>query len=57
MVVEGVDIIPERMVESRRLITCEDDVRELGRADKKTKDFIEKVVEVNLNLVEGYKNA
>jgi hypothetical protein len=54
VVVEGVDIISERTVESHRLINCEDDTRELGYVDKKTKDFMEKVIKANLDLVKGY---
>ena len=54
VVVEGVDIISERIVESHQLVNCEDDVRELGYADKKTKDFMERVIKANLDLVKGY---
>lgn len=56
VVVEGVDVVNERIVESHRLVKCEKDTRDLGCTDKKTKDFMEKIVKVNLDLVRGYKN-
>lgn len=54
-VVEEVTVIPERIIESHSLINCEEDVRDLRYADKKYKEFMEKVIKVNLNLVKGYK--
>ncbi|MBU4311250.1 MAG: carbonate dehydratase [Candidatus Omnitrophica bacterium] len=57
VIVEGVDIISERIIESHRLVNCEEDARDLGYADKKTKDFMEKVIKVNLNLIKGYKRG
>ncbi len=56
VVVEGVTVLPERIIESHSLINCETDVVSLGHVDKKNKEFMERVVEVNLNLVEEYKN-
>jgi len=57
VVVEGVDILPERIIESHHLVNCEEDVRDLKYADKKIKDFMEKVVKVNLDLIRGYKHG
>jgi len=56
VVVEGVNIISERIVGSHQLVNYEDDARDLRYVDKKTKDFMEKVIKSNLNLVKGYKN-
>lgn len=56
VVVEGVDIILERIIESHRLVNCEEDARDLRYVDKKTKDFMEKVIKVNLDLVKGYNS-
>ncbi len=55
VVVEGVSVLPERIIESHSLINCEDDVRELKYTDKKYKNFMAKVVEVNLSLTKEYK--
>jgi len=54
-IVEGVDVLPERVVESGQILRCEDDARELKYADKDKKNFMEKVVRVNLDLGRGYK--
>ena len=54
-VVEDVVVMPERIIESHCLISCEDDARELRYADKKYKEFMEKVIKVNLDLVKGYR--
>lgn len=54
-VIEGVTIMPGRIIESQCSIRCEDDARELRYADKKYKEFMEKVIKVNLELVKGYK--
>jgi len=56
-VVEKVNILPERVVESGQLVNSEDDATQLRNADKKDKEFMEKVVKVNLSLVKGYKNV
>ena len=56
-VVEGVSILPERVVESGRVVNSRDDVKELGFADKNLKDFARNVVRVNLDLAKGYTNA
>ncbi len=56
-VVERVDIIPERIIESHCLVNCEEDARDLRYADKKTKAFMEKVIKANLSLVKGYKHG
>lgn len=55
-VIEAVDVLPERVVESSQLVNSEDDIRELRYVDKKLKDFAKKVVEVNLELVNRYKS-
>jgi hypothetical protein len=55
-VVEDVVVMPEKVIESHCLIRCEDDVRELRYADKKCKEFMEKVIKVNLDLVKGYRS-
>lgn len=55
-VVEGVTVMPEKIITSSCLISCEDDARELGYVDKKHKEFMEKIIKVNLDLVKGYKN-
>lgn len=56
-VVEGVNIFSGKIVESSQLVNSEDDARELKYADKKLKDFVKRVVEVNLDLVKGYKRG
>lgn len=56
-VVEGVNILPERVVESHKLVNNEDDVKELRFIDKNLRNFAKKVVEANLDLVKRYKNA
>jgi len=55
VVVEGINIFPERVVESSRLINSEDEVKKLRRADKKSRDFISNVIKANLDLLERYK--
>lgn len=54
-VVEGVDVFPERVVESSQLVNHEDNVQELRYADKKDRKFMEKVIKANLDLVKAYK--
>ncbi len=56
-VVEKVNVFSDRVVESGQLVSCEDNVRELRRADERDKAFMEKVIKVNLNLVRGYKHG
>ncbi len=56
-VVEGVDISPDKLIESHRLVNCEQDARELGYADKKQREFMEKVIHVNQYLTAKYKDA
>lgn len=56
VLVEEVDIFPERIIESHRIVNCDEYTRDLGYTDKKTKDFMEAVIKVNLDLVKGYKN-
>jgi len=56
VIVEGVSIFSGRIVESGEVVRDEEDVRELRSADKKSRDFIKKVVKTNLELVKGYKN-
>ena len=55
-VVEGVNILPERVVRSSQLINSVAGVRELNGVDKKLKEFTEKIVKDNLDLAKGYKN-
>lgn len=55
-VVEGVNIFSGKVVESFQLVNSEDDARKLRYADKKLKDFVKRVVEINLDLVKGYKS-
>lgn len=54
-VLDGATVMSDRVIESSCLINCEDDARELGYADKKYKEFMKKIIKVNLNLVRGYK--
>jgi len=56
-VVEGANIISGRLIESRHLVNCEDDARELRCTDKKEREFMEKVIKINLDLVKGYKHG
>jgi len=55
-VVEGVSILPGRMVGSSKSISSIDDTKELKQADKKLKEFVKKVIKANLDLVRGYKD-
>ncbi len=55
VVVEGVTVLPEKVIESHSLIKGQDDVVKLRSAGKKDKEFMEKVIEANLDLVKGYK--
>jgi carbonic anhydrase/acetyltransferase-like protein (isoleucine patch superfamily) len=55
-VVDGVTVMPGRVIESSCFISCEGDARELGYADKKYKEFMEKVIKANLDLAKGYKS-
>jgi len=55
--VKGADIIPERIIESHYKVICEEVARDLEHVDKKTKDFMEKVIKANSDLVRGCKNA
>ncbi len=54
--VQGVAIPPGRIIESHHLVNCKGDARDLRRVDKKTKNFMKKVIKANLVLVKGYKN-
>jgi len=56
VVVEGVNILSERMVGSSQTISSIDDVRGLKYVDKKLKEFAKKVIKANLDLTKGYKN-
>lgn len=56
-VVEGVIIPPDRVVESAQLINNDDDINKLRFAENDLKIFTQKVVEVNMNLTKGYRNA
>jgi len=54
-VVEGVSISSEKVVASKQLVNCADDVKKLTSVGKKDKSFMEKVVKVNLCLGKEYK--
>ena len=54
-VVEKIHIVPDRVVESGQAVNCEYISKKLKCANKKDKEFMEKVARVNLNLLEGYK--
>ncbi|MBU3933319.1 MAG: carbonate dehydratase [Candidatus Omnitrophica bacterium] len=54
-VVEGVNISPERVVESSQVVNTEDKTRKLKYADKELKDFAQNVIKTNLELVNMYK--
>ncbi len=53
--VDGVDILPERVVESGQVITKKENLRLLNMADKNTRGFMDKIIRANLHLVKGYK--
>lgn len=55
-VVEGVNILPERVVRSSKLINSVDDVRELAHVNKELRGFAKRIIKTNLDLVKGYKN-
>ena len=55
-VVEKVNILSDRVVESGQVVNCRDNSGKLKYADKKDKEFMEKVIKINLNLVKGYKH-
>ncbi len=55
-VVEGVNILPERVVESSRAVNNEDEIRKLVRVDESLRNFARKVVKMNSYLVKNYKN-
>lgn len=54
--IEGVNIFPERLVESGQLVNCEDSVLKLRNVDKKDKNFMDRVIKINLDLVKGYRS-
>ena len=56
VVVEGVNIFPEKVVGSSQLISSIDAVRELKNVNKKLKGFAKKIIKANLDLAKGYKN-
>lgn len=56
VVVENASIIPGRIVESHSLIDSDDAAKKLDYIGGKTRDFMKKVVDANLDLVRGYKN-
>lgn len=56
-VVEGVSVPSQRMVEPTQLVANESDARGLQFADNGLKLFSQRVIEVNLALVKGYKDA
>jgi carbonic anhydrase/acetyltransferase-like protein (isoleucine patch superfamily) len=56
-VVEDVQVMPGKVIGSGSLVSREGDVRELRQAGETEKQFMENVIEANLELVEGYKNG
>lgn len=54
-VVEAVNILSGRIIESCQLVNCQENLKRLKFVDKQTKDFMEKVTRTNLDLVKGYK--
>lgn len=55
-VVENVNIFSRKKVESGQVINCQEDARQLGYISKKDQEFMERVVELNLNLAKSYKD-
>ena len=55
VVIEGVHIFPERVVDSLTLVNNEDGAKGLKFVDKNLKNFAMNVLETNLDLVERYK--
>ena len=55
-VLEGVNILSGKMVQSSRSISSMDDVTKLKQVDQKSKDFTQKVIKTNLGLVKMYKD-
>ena len=55
-VVEGVNILSGKMVGSSRSISSMDDVTKLEQVDQKLKDFTQKVIKTNLDLVKRYRD-
>lgn len=53
-VVEDVSIFPKKVVESGQSIVCDDDARELKYISEKEKEFTERIVKANLELIKGY---
>lgn len=54
-VVEGIKIPQNRLVESHKTITNQEDLKDLGFVSKEMKAFTRMVVKANLKLVRGYK--
>lgn len=54
-VVEGVNIPHGKKIESSQSVNSENEAKELKCTDKSTRDFAEKVIKANLNLVKKYK--
>ena len=56
VVLEGVNILSGKMIESSRYISSINDVNKLKKVDQKLKDFTQKVIKTNLGLVKMYKD-
>ena len=56
VVLEGVNILSGKMIESSRSLRSIDDVSKLKQVDQKLKDFTRKVIKTNLDLDKMYKD-
>lgn len=54
-VIEGIHILPERVVDSLSLVNNEDEAKGLKFVNKNLKNFAMNVLKSNLDLVERYK--
>ncbi|MFH1684480.1 MAG: carbonate dehydratase [Candidatus Margulisiibacteriota bacterium] len=57
VVVEGIEILSGKVVPSGTVIDSDDKLKNLAMATEELRAFSQKVVKVNLDLVEGYKNT
>lgn len=55
VVVEGVYIPPRKFIPNGAIIDTEKKARSLGRISKKCREFSEKVIKTNMDLVKGYR--
>ena len=54
---EGIKVPSGKLVESLQLVNNKDCVKELDQTDSEARNFMEKVVKANLELVKKYTNA